>query len=152
MYRKSRPEDCEAVYDLICDMESRSLPRVRFSEIYRRQARDGRYYCLVDERAGTVVAVLNLRFEEQLHHAERIAEILECAVREEYRNQGIGRELFAEGCRVAGSRGCVQIEVACNQLRHDTHRFYLNQGMHNFHFKFSKGLAGSDSQENAIGK
>lgn len=48
--------------------------------------------------------------------------------------------------------GCIQIEVACNQLRKDTHRFYLREGMHNFHYKFSLNLTGNDTAENAIGK
>jgi len=50
------------------------------------------------------------------------------------------------------NNGCSQIEVACNQLRKDTHQFYAREGMHNFHFKFSKQLADDDVQENALGR
>ena len=93
-----------------------------------------------------------LRFEEQLHHSERIAEIMEFAVDEAYRKQGIGKEMLANACQLAGDFGCTQIEVACNQCRKATHRFYLREGMHNYHFKFSKSLIGNDTAENAIGK
>jgi PhnO protein len=60
--------------------------------------------------------------------------------------------MLAQSCRIAADNGCSQIEVACNQLRKDTHRFYVREGMHNFHFKFSKRLANDDAQENSLGR
>ena len=77
---------------------------------------------------------------------------MEFVVDETYRKQGIGKEMFANACQLAIDFGCAQIEVACNQIRKDTHRFYLREGMHNYHFKFSKILVGNDTTENAIGK
>lgn len=152
MIRKAEWNDCEAVYRLICDMESRVLPYERFSEIFRSQLGREDFCCLVDEQDGRVLAVLNLRFEEQLHHAERIAEIMEFSVDPACRNQGLGKQMLECACRTAKEHGCTQIEVACNQLRTDTHRFYLREGMHNFHYKFSKSLTGTDPAENAIGR
>lgn len=152
MYRKATLHDCESVYDLICEMECKQLPFDRFSAIYRDQIRSGHYYCLICECDNQIVGVLNLRFEEQLHHSECIAEIMEFAVDSAYRSRGIGKGMFATACQLAKEFGCTQIEVACNQLRTDTHRFYLREGMHNFHFKFSKALVGDDTVENTIGK
>lgn len=152
MYRKGRIEDCKEIYGLICEMENRELPFERFYEIFRDQLSDNRYYCLVWDFQDQVMGVLNLRFEEQLHHGGLIGEIMEFAVMPRYRKQGIGKEMFSEACRIAKERGCMQIEVACNQLRTDTHRFYNREGMHNFHFKFSKPLTGSDTPMNVIGK
>ena len=134
MYRKATLEDCKAVYKLICDLECRELPFDAFAEIFAEQVANGNYYCLLWEQEGSVVAALNLRFERQLHHASRIAEILEFEV--------------AASCRSCGS----QIELATNQLRKDAHRFYTREGMHNFHYKFSKSFAVDAPQENAIGR
>lgn len=152
MYRKGTIKDCKRVYDLICEIEQKQLPFDRFSEIYQKQISNRHFYCLICECEDNVIGVLNLRFEEQLHHSEYIAEIMEFAVDSAYRKQGIGKEMFAKACELAKDFGCTQIEAACNQLRADTHRFYLREGMHNFHFKFSKSLAGADSAQNAIGK
>ena len=152
MYRKAIASDCAKVYDLICNMECRELPFERFQEIFCNQLNSNRYYCLVNVYDDRVIAVLNLRFEEQLHHTGSIAEIMEFAVEAAFRNQGIGKDMLEEVCRIAGKQGCLQMEVACNQLREDTHRFYLREGMHNFHYKFSKSLAGNDTDKNAIGK
>ena len=152
MYRKADADDCAAVYDLICDMEHKKLPCDRFREIFASQADNDHYYCLLCEEDGKVIGELNLRFEEQLHHADRIAEIMEFAVAPGCRNRGVGKAMLEQACLIAKEHGCAQIEVACNQLRTDTHRFYLREGMHNFHYKFSKPLSGSDSAENAFGR
>lgn len=152
MFRKAELNDCLKLYQLICDMESKQLPWERFSEIYQKQLKDPDYDCLVYEQDGKVLGVLNLRFEEQLHHSERIAEIMEFVLDGAVRKQGVGKKMLATACQRAKERGCTQIEVACNQLRTDTHRFYLREGMHNFHYKFSKSLIGQDSYENALGK
>ena len=151
MYRKATLDDCERIYHLICDMECRQLPYDSFAAIYREQLSHVHYYCLVCECDNTLIGVLNLRFERQLHHAECIAEIMEFSIHSAYRKQGIGREMFERACQLSRDFGCTQIEVACNQLRMDTHRFYLREGMHNYHFKFSKSLVGNDLAENAIG-
>ena len=152
MYRKGTLNDCRKIYELICEMENKQLPYDRFSAIYQEQVESRHYYCLICERNDTVIGVLNLRFEAQLHHSAYIAEILEFAVDSAYRKQGIGKEMFSKACRIAEEFGCTQLEVACNQLRADTHRFYLREGMHNFHIKFSKSLTGDDGAVNKIGK
>ena len=152
MYRKSTLKDCDAVYELICEMECKRLAFDRFSEIYEKQIDDRHYYCLVCEHEDKIIGMLNLRFEEQLHHSECIAEIMEFAINSAYRSRGIGKEMFSTACQLAKEIGCTQIEVACNQLREHTHRFYLREGMQNFHYKFSKSLVETDTLENAIGR
>ncbi len=109
-------------------------------------------YCLIHEEGGKVRAMLNLRLEEQLHYCEKIAEIMEFVVDGDCRNQNVGKRMLAEAGRVALAHGCSQIELACNQLRKDTHRFYEREGMHNFHYKFSKRLIGEDNDRNVLGR
>ena len=150
--REATEKDCRDVYRIICGMESKELPYEPFEQIFRKQCADPDYVCLLCEEEGRVIAELNLRFEEQLHHTARIAEIMEFGVSDGYRSQGIGRDMFAAACEAAKEAGCVQIEVACNQLRKDAHRFYQREGMKNFHFKFSKSLTGDDPSENFLGR
>jgi len=152
MLRQAKPGDCEAVYRLICEMEGKELAYDRFSSVYREQLDDGRYSCIVWEEDGAVLGMLNLRFEKQLHHAAAIAEVLELVVAPACRGQGAGKKLLETACRTAAEHGCVQIEVACNQLRADAHRFYLREGMNNYHYKFSKPLLGADAAGNRLGR
>lgn len=152
MYRNAYMHDCEAVYQMICDMESRILPYDQFQKIFQRQLEDGRYECIICEENGETIGVLNMRFEEQLHHSETIAEILEFVIASGYRNKGFGKDMLAYASQRAKEKCCSQIEVACNQLRYNTHRFYLREGMKNYHFKFSKRLNETDLDENVIGR
>lgn len=150
--RKSTPNDHEGIYKLICQLEEKQLPVERFAQIYAAQITDSRYYALVCQLDGKIVGVLNLRFEEQLHHTDRIAEILEFSIDPEYRSQGIGKQMLDRACDIAEEFGCLQIELATNQLRTNAHRFYSREGMHNFHYKFSKPLGGITVSENKIGR
>ncbi|MCI1823589.1 MAG: GNAT family N-acetyltransferase [Megasphaera sp.] len=152
MYRKSEVKDCKTIYSLICALENRNLSYERFAEIYGKQLLDEQYYCLIYEQNNSIQGMLNLRFEEQLHHAAEIAEILEFIVSENCRGEGIGKRIFQRACEIAKNRGCIQIEVACNQLRKSSHLFYMREGMHNFHFKFSKSLCSEEEGINALGR
>lgn len=151
LIREATSADCQVVYDLICEMEETELPFKAFRCIYFKQVTNPRYECLVYEEAGRVLGMINIRYESQLHHAANIAEIMECAVDASVRSKGIGKLLFNAACEHARNSGCIQIEVACNQLREKAHRFYEREGMNNFHFKFSKQLTGKVAMQNAIG-
>lgn len=150
--RESRQADGPVVYALICEMEARLLPEKDFAAIYAGQLESENYACLVYEEEGKTVGCINLRMEKQLHHAERICEIMEFAVQSGYRSKGIGRSLFEAACRYAHEQDCSQIEVCCNQLRHRTHKFYEAMGMHNFHYKFSLRFGQSGDYENELGR
>lgn len=138
--RKTTVEDGKDVYDLVCELENEEFPYSKFLDIFCAQLSDKNYYCLVCEKEKKIVGVLSLRFEAQLHHADYIAEIMEFVVSPLCRNMGIGKEMLKKASQIAKEFGSVQIEVACNQLRKDAHRFYLREGMQNCHFKFSKSL------------
>lgn len=151
-YRKSTSYDCEKIYSFICDLEERIFPFEKFKKIYFDQLSSKNYYCIVCENHNEIIAFLNLRFEEQLHHCECIAEIMEFSVKSAYRSKGLGKQMLNEAIHVAKEYGCSQIEVACNQLRTNTHRFYMREGMNNFHYKFSRNLIGDICIENALGR
>ena len=72
MYRKASLNDCKNIYHLICDMECKQLPFDKFYSMYQEQINNKYYCCLVCEHDNSVIGVLNLRFEEQLHHCERV--------------------------------------------------------------------------------
>lgn len=152
MVRNAGREDCRQVYHLICEIEEKTLPYEPFAAIYQKQLESSAHAFLLEKQEGSVVGVLHLRLEEQLHHAAAVAEIMELAVDSAHRGKGLGKVLFAYGCQRAREAGCVQLEVACNQLRTGAHRFYQREGMRKFHFKFSKLLVGEDTGENRLGR
>ena len=140
MIRRSTMQDLEDVYQLTCELENDELPYAAFVRIYKNQILDDRYACLVCVTDDRIVGFLNMRFEEQLHHTARIAEILEFSVRTSERSRGIGKDLFTAACALAKEHGCEQIEAASNQKRTDAHRFYMREGMQNSHYKLTRKL------------
>ena len=72
--RRSSGKDCEAIRQLINDMEQKTLPVTEFNRIYEAQLHDDNFLCLVCEVENQVIGVINLRMEWKLHHAARISE------------------------------------------------------------------------------
>ena len=101
-------DDCRRIYDLICEMEEKVLPYDHFSRIWEKQIANPDYISLVCEEDGTVIGVLNLRLEEQLHHTQLVAEIMEMAVKAEYRSSGIGKALIRWAYQIAQEKGCLR--------------------------------------------
>ena len=133
--------DCRAVYFLICELENCELDYANFERIYGEMMQcDERYAVLIAQKDDETVGVATLRFENQLHHCEKIAEILEFVVKAKYRSCGIGSAIFEEACQLAKSRGCTRMEVSSNRVRERAHKFYERLGMVNTHFKFCKPL------------
>ncbi len=152
VFGEASVSDCRAVWELICDMEQKELPYDAFSAIFERQRANEQFWCLLAKEGDRVVGALNMRFEEQLHHAGPMAEMMEFAIAEDWRCRGLGHEMFVEACRAAKERGCPQLELACNKLRTDTHRFYRREGMQDHHYKFSLDLTGKGGGENRLGR
>lgn len=140
MFRHATQTDCPAIHRLASELEQEELDPAIFARIFKEQLARPDMACLVCEEEGEVVAFINLRFEWQLHHCERICEIMEFIVSAGHRDEGLGTRLFAEACLKAKQEGCAQIEVASNVLRQDAHRFYERQGMRRSHFRFSMCL------------
>lgn len=139
MFRLATAEDSREVYRLICALEETEFPRDRFRKIFLEQLESPRYACCLWDENG-VAAVLTLRFEEQLHHCDRVAEIIEFAVDPGRRGGGIGRKLLAEALALCRERGCCLAELSCGMRRQDAHRFYEREGFTNTHCRFTKPL------------
>ena len=141
MYRKAVLSDSKGLHALVCELEATELSYEKFYDILNEQLQDRQhYYCLLCERDNSIVAVLNLRIERQLHHAGPVAEIMEFCVCREYRGMGIGKEMFVRACEISKAFKCSQIEVTCNKGREAAAKFYEKAGMKSSHFKYTMEL------------
>ncbi|HHV65117.1 MAG TPA: GNAT family N-acetyltransferase [Peptococcaceae bacterium] len=73
------------------------------------------------------------------------------AVRDKYRSNGVGKELFNKASEIAKDNECLQIEACCNKLRTRAHSFYERQGMNKYHYKFSMNLRYEEIKGNRLG-
>ena len=142
MIRKAQPEDCEAIWRLVCTLEETELDHDAFAAVFADQQADGRHVTLMwsEEADAPVQALMNMRIEVQLHHAAKVAEIQELVVDPSLRGRGVGKELFAAACDAARKADCARIELVTNQRRHGAHRFYEREGMHQTHYGYTLDL------------
>jgi (aminoalkyl)phosphonate N-acetyltransferase len=138
--RPATTADLSIVYELICDMQERTLDPQAFEQVYVEYLLRHDVRCMVAEVSGKTVGVICLHFQNHLHHAGRIAEVVELAVSEAYRSGGIGARLLAEAEIAAVKEGCQVLELSTNQRRVKAHAFYKKEGMECSHFKFTKNL------------
>lgn len=137
MIRRTENKDLEAVYGLMCELERTELDKAKFSEIFERQVCSEQWISYVYEQDNTVIGFINMRIEQQLHHADTVAEILEFCVSEKYRNQGIGTQLFQKAKETARQHHVVRLELSTSTWRIDAQRFYERQGMDKSHFNLT---------------
>ncbi|MDP9227196.1 MAG: GNAT family N-acetyltransferase [Actinomycetota bacterium] len=83
---------------------------------------------LVVEAAGELVAVASLHIGQLFHLDGRWGRITSVVVREEWRHQGIGRQLLGNVEEMARARGCVLLGVTSGDWREDAHEFYRRMG------------------------
>ena len=138
--RSAKPADLWPVKHLIEVLEETVFDEREFTAAFDAQLLDPHWHCFVCEAGGKIAALLNMRIDYQIHHAAKVAEILELVVEENCRGQSIGRELFAHACEFAREEGCVQIELCSSMRRTDAHRFYEREGMRKDHFNFTMPL------------
>ena len=143
--RLVRAEDMQAAYELMCELEEEALDAQAFRRIYEADLLNPDSPCLIAEENGDVAGFLHLRMEEQLHHCEKIAEIMELMVRSGVRSRGVGALLFQAAVQMARERGCAGIELASNRKRERAHAFYMRQGMRMTHVKLTMPLTNGEA-------
>lgn len=136
----AEPNDFEPFYRLLCILEETDLPKETFRKIYETKLLDPFCRLLCAKAGDKTIAVLNMRYEEQLHHCEKIAEILEFCVDPAWRSQSIGCHMLEYACDLAAKERCTQIELSSNQRRTNAHRFYTSHLFHNDHYNFTRRL------------
>ncbi|MDO4192666.1 MAG: GNAT family N-acetyltransferase [Erysipelotrichaceae bacterium] len=137
MIRKTEKRDMEAVYRLMCELERTELDKTSFTEIFEQQLCSEQWESYVFEQDNAVIGFINMRFERQLHHADTVAEILELCVTANYRNLGIGTQLFQKAKEAARQRHAVRLELSTSTWRTDAQRFYERQGMEKSHYNLT---------------
>ena len=80
-------------------------------------SRRGYAHVAMSVGSAAAVGMINIRMDEQLHHAAQVAQILELVVDPGARSGGIGHELFRAGVSAARDASCVQIELETSTWR-----------------------------------
>lgn len=130
-------EDFEKVYDLICELESEVINKENLYQIYSRNISNSDIYYFLALDGSEIIGFASVHIQYLLHHAAKIAELQELIVTKGKQGIGVGSLLFNQIKKIAFEANCNQLEVCCNQIRKDSHKFYEKNGMKNSHFKFT---------------
>lgn len=97
-------------------------------------------HILLFDKNDEILGIGVLAIVYPLHHADKIAEVMEIVTAEGARGKGVGKKILDEMMRLAAQKGCAGIELASNKKRIDAHRFYEREGFIPTHYKFTKEI------------
>lgn len=138
LIRPAEGRDADIVYRFLCELENQRLDLTTFRAIFRLNLTNHAIHYLVAERADDIIGFISCHVQYLLHHVGKVGEIQELFVREDCRNQHIGQRLMDAVDHIARRQGFVNVEVATNRIRTQTHRFYEQIGFRATHYKFVK--------------
>lgn len=133
--RKANDQDAEAVYELICELESTRYPKDRFIELFIKNNKDKNIGYFVAQMVGQVVGFGSIYINKLLHHCGNVCEIQELVISRQFHRQKIGKELLHELIKWAEMQGALQVEVTCNNARIEAQQFYKANGFVSTHQK-----------------
>ena len=138
--RPAGSADMRPVYELICTLENRALPKEEFNEIFVSDLARPSVRYLVSEEHGSVSGFVSLAMEKQLHHAGLVGTVRELVVAERCRSRGVGASLLRAAERIAKEAGCSLVELRCGIRRARAHAFYERNGWISSHYGFSRRI------------
>lgn len=138
MIRKMNSSDFEKVYKLVCDLEKTCFDLDKMKMIMNELIHSHDIFVFEDN--DNIIGYLDLKIEYQMHHCDKVAEVIEFCVDPKHRSQHIGAKLFEYAKTYAKDNGCVVLDLTTNQKRHRAHKFYENHGMDQTHYKYTLNL------------
>ena len=146
MIRSAELKDAEAVYRIVCELENTELDHEDFVRIYKAQLASPAFFTYVYELDDKVIGMMNMRLEEQLHHAGAVMEIIELCVTDGWRSMGIGAKFMEFAKEVCMVHRVQRLELSSSTWREDAHRFYESQGMDMSHINMTYDFTYEDEK------
>ena len=137
-FRRARAEDLDAIVALLTEDvlggARESTDREAYARAFAAIDADPAHSLVVGDRAGAVVAVLQLTVLPCLTHGGRSrAQVEGVRVASSLRGEGVGRLLFAWAIERARAAGCGVVQLTTDKARPDALRFYESLGFEATH-------------------
>mgnify|MGYP003613322281 CR=1 FL=1 len=135
--RKVKKQDLDFVYKAICELESEELNFEVFEKIFNENISNPNNLYLLAENEKESIGFISFHTQNLLHHCGLVGEIQEFFIHQNYRGQGIGRQLINEILHYADQNNLKSIEVTTNKRRVENVLIYENLGFGLTHNKFT---------------
>ena len=135
--RKVKKQDLDFVYKAICELESEELNFEVFEKIFNENISNPNNLYLLAENEKESIGFISFHTQNLLPHCGLVGEIQEFFIHQNYRGQGIGRQLINEILHYADQNNLKSIEVTTNKRRVENVLIYENLGFGLTHNKFT---------------
>lgn len=136
--READHSDFDTIYHFVNELEETVFDIEPMKKAFEHNISNPDAIYLIAEIHNKPVGYLSCHTQLLLHHGgQKIAEIQEMYVSPDTRKIGVGKQLINELKKMARNKGIVQIEVTSNNIRTDTHRFYMREKFIQSHQKFT---------------
>ncbi|KIO52291.1 GNAT family N-acetyltransferase [Flavobacterium hibernum] len=135
--RKVEKQDLDFVYKAICELENEILNFEVFKEIFEENISNPKNLYLMAENENEGLGFISFHTQNLLHHCGLVGEIQEFFIYQNYRSQGVGRQLISEVLDYANQNNLKSIEVTTNKRRVENVAIYENLGFTLSHNKFT---------------
>ncbi|PTT16364.1 GNAT family N-acetyltransferase [Flavobacterium sp. HMWF030] len=135
--RKVEKQDLDFVYKSICELENEILNFEVFKEIFEENISNPKNLYLMAENENEGLGFISFHTQNLLHHCGLVGEIQEFFIHQNYRGQGVGRQLINEVLHYANQNNLKSIEVTTNKRRVENVAIYENLGFTLSHNKFT---------------
>jgi (aminoalkyl)phosphonate N-acetyltransferase len=135
--RKAEKQDLDFVFKSICELENKELDFEVFKAIFNENISNPNNLYLLAENEIESVGFISFHIQNLLHHCGLVGEIQEFFIHQNYRGQGIGRQLINEIMHYADQNNLKSIEVTTNKRRTENVLIYENLGFELTHNKFT---------------
>jgi PhnO protein len=136
--RKAVLDDTETVYRFICELKETIFDPHVFYRYYLHNLNNEKNHYLVAVTDNEVIGFASCHGQLLLHHMGWAYEIQEFYVDKDYRSKGIGKHLLNALEHVLSKENYDVLELTSNMKRTQAHKFYLDNGFEQTHYKFTK--------------
>lgn len=137
--RSARIDDAESIAQLLAQLGYPSDPDF-VAERIAALAVDDKASVVVACAGSALVGVVGLHYMPLLHVADPLCRITVLVVSEQYRRQGVGRNLVEHAEALARAYGCDRVEVTSGEQRVEAHAFYHRLGYEETSMRFLKSI------------
>jgi PhnO protein len=139
--RAATINDVDIVFCFISHLEERTFDIESFKERFSGNLNNrANIYLVAVDDADEPVGFISCHGQSLLHHEGKAFEIQEMYVARNYRDNGIGKALFAALQERLSKMDCESLEVTAHVKRSDARRFYTKLGFVHTHVKFVKEM------------
>ena len=140
--RFATQEDVRVIYGFINELENTVFDYDTFEKYYFENLENkNNIYLVATDTVKNVIGFCSSHGQILLHHQSLVFEIQELFIATDYRDRKVGRFLLQALEDILKQQGHELLEVTSNKRRKEAHRFYINNGFAESHFKFTKKLS-----------